>query len=671
VKRTPLTLIGVLTLLLAALLLPHAAGRAQTGGGLNQANDLYLPLVTSSGEVATPTIDGVPIRVGARFLPGEFISSQPEDANQITTAFLLNPFREFSIISVPYGPAPPIENLPDAAPGGADVYRSALADYRIQQGGTPQPGPTVSLFDQEITGSYSIVDLVIDSDTPQSTLIVEWVVEAESRLWIIRITRDLSDGTDLASFLDSLQGLVVEVDNTIVQQPSGSSALSSENRSQSSHSLQSPTALPSPSWWSGECNVNNHAGSYPLGAAFDGLVACGPLGTTRLVYFFDGARGQYEWQCTELAKRYLYLKHDIDPYQAHGKDVVNNMPQQYVGTLFERISNGTPNEAPESDDVISFGAATTYGHVAIVTAANVDANGNGSIEIIEQNWSQTGHRSLPVTNWRVGGSSSVTNWLHEKNAPAPDETVFVPAGEFQMGCHPDHNGGFDCYSHSHELPLHAVYLDAYTIDKYEVTNDQYAAFLNGRAGNDCGGYECVDLDSPYAHITYQGGQYVVESGYGDHPVIEVSWYGADSYCTENGGRLPTEAEWEKAARETTVRAYPWGDQYPDCTLANYYLGSGNYCVGDTTPVGSYPVGASPYGAMDMAGNVYEWVNDWYDGDYYSNSPYSNPPGPDTGTYKVLRGGSWLSLDYSVRAADRNFNDPTDRDNLVGFRCAQE
>jgi formylglycine-generating enzyme required for sulfatase activity/PKD repeat protein len=257
---------------------------------------------------------------------------------------------------------------------------------------------------------------------------------------------------------------------------------------------------------------------------------------------------------------------------------------------------------------------------------------------------------------------------------APADMIFIPAGEFQMGCHPAHNGGFSCSSD--ELPLHTVYLDAYNIDKYEVTNAQYADFLNARDSNDCGGYECIDLDDSDRHISLQDDQYVVDAGYDDHPVIEVTWYGADAYCLAGGKRLPTEAEWEKAARGgSDTRAYPWGDQTPDCSLANFYVGgSTGYCVGDTTQVGSYPTGASPYGALDMAGNVWEWVNDWYVSDYYDSYPVdgwpNNPPGPDTGTSKLLRGGGWYVVDSSLRVATR-VNDlyPDLSGNRDGFRCA--
>lgn len=219
--------------------------------------------------------------------------------------------------------------------------------------------------------------------------------------------------------------------------------------------------------------------------------------------------------------------------------------------------------------------------------------------------------------------------------------AYVPEGEFLMGANYEPSPDDQSPSYSDNQPQHSVSLDAFWIDQTEVTNRQYALCVS--AG------ECalpLSLKSPMRSTYYDDPQFE------NYPVIYVEWGMAKTYCEWVGRRLPTEAEWEKAARGTDGRAYPWGNNPPNDNLLNY-----NSLERDTTEVGKYPQGQSPFGVYDLAGNVWEWGSDWFGWTYYQSSPSSNPPGPEagspeTGGVRVLRGGSWYYREGSPRSIFR-------------------
>lgn len=263
--------------------------------------------------------------------------------------------------------------------------------------------------------------------------------------------------------------------------------------------------------------------------------------------------------------------------------------------------------------------------------------------------------------------------------------MLVPEGGFQMGDN-FREGSLD------ELPVHTVTLDAFYIGKFEVTNEQFAEFLNDRGVHSRSDTSWIDLrswsPSDRIWVNPYGVIYTVVDGYEDHPVTEVSWFGASEYAvwlsekTGKSYRLPTDAEWEKAARGDSLinaelghqRRYPWGDEI-DGSYADYHA-SGVPRINDTTPVGYYDGSiygdfqtsdsASPYGVYDMANKITEWVSDWFDEGYYSRSPTANPTGPATGSGRVKRGGGGFS--NSLRSANRNWNEPNGRSR---FRCVRE
>ncbi len=239
----------------------------------------------------------------------------------------------------------------------------------------------------------------------------------------------------------------------------------------------------------------------------------------------------------------------------------------------------------------------------------------------------------------------------------PDsEMVTVPAGSFEMGCNPAIDPLCQLLTDEDQ---HTVYLDEFQIDKYEVSFRRFQ--------------KCVDAEICLLPAIGGGMNYDRE-GVDKFPANGVTWEEADKFCKFEGKRLPSEAEWEKAARGTDGRIYPWGNNHPTCnvTVMDAPLAGELGCnTGNTLDVGSKPKGASPYGAMDMAGNLWEWVADWHAEKYYQESPENNPKGPATGLYKVARGGDFFSrLGFELRTSSRFYYEPSDYSIAVGFRCAQ-
>ena len=256
-------------------------------------------------------------------------------------------------------------------------------------------------------------------------------------------------------------------------------------------------------------------------------------------------------------------------------------------------------------------------------------------------------------------------------ASAKDEKqlILIPAGTFTMG---NDSRAAD------ERPVHKVYLDAYYISKYEVTNAEYYEFWRSLQANMETGrslqanMETKENTRPhtpenFTHLPHIGDWPVRAEKFPNHPVVGVSWHDAKAYAEWKGMRLPTESEWEKAARGYTDRTWPWGNAIEP--YANTSANDDGY-ENRIAPVGSFPKGKSYYGVMDMAGNVWEWTADWYSDVYYFRSPKRNPTGPEGGSWRVIRGGSWIDTLTRCSTTFRFYLYPNLKTSFVGFRVAK-
>ena len=259
----------------------------------------------------------------------------------------------------------------------------------------------------------------------------------------------------------------------------------------------------------------------------------------------------------------------------------------------------------------------------------------------------------------------------ENNDNTPDysvnmEMIPVDSGSFEMGCTSEQTGDCD----TDESPVHTVTLDSFKISKYEITNQQFANFMNAIGANSDGtqnGTQYLYIDRNNCRIKYDSGEFTPEDDKANYPVVEVTWHGAKAFCENQGGRLPYEAEWEYAARggsqnSTTNTKYAGSNTIDD--VAWYVINSGGniHEVGTKSP--------NELGIYDMSGNVWEWCNDWYGSNYYNNSPQNNPQGPADGSSRVLRGGGWNDAANFCRVSRRGDKSPDEASRYHGFRLVR-
>lgn len=298
-------------------------------------------------------------------------------------------------------------------------------------------------------------------------------------------------------------------------------------------------------------------------------------------------------------------------------------------------------------------------------------SGKPSVDIIDDDGDGFPH-------WSVAISSEEADCDDEDPDITPQEERWISEGYFFRGDDDAPLSG----------PVREIFVSGFCIDRTEVHNDEYAFFMTkmqeeGLINEDEDGELLYDFDDnddiyePTIEATETGYQAV--SGRGEHPVTEVWFSSAQRFCREYGKELPTEAQWEKAARGTDERRYPWGNEDPTCELSNFGTPQ-ERCEGDTLPVGSHPQGASPYGVLDMAGNVSEWVRDYFQEDYYSSSTDEDPQGPETGYYedetgqgfeaRIARSGNHSTEEGSMQVFHRTPEPAFGSSNGLGFRCVR-
>lgn len=383
----------------------------------------------------------------------------------------------------------------------------------------------------------------------------------------------------------------------------------------------------------------------------------------------DGTNIVYEWDfgdgATATGEQVNHTYATVGDYTVTltAGNSINQVATTKPVSIIDRTIEGLSAEFSSviaADDSLTLRASVDDG-------TNVTYNwtfGDGGIatgSVVTHTYLVTGYFDITLTAVNSVGQAFLEQSLIVLTGWTQDE-VLIPAGTFQMGCDEENlPAGGVCQENN--LPLHTVYLDTYHIDKYEVTNARYKA--------------CVDAgrcSAPSFNRSATREPYFTDPDYADFPVLFVNWNQARDFCIWDGKRLPTEAEWEKAARgDADTRSYTWGSTQPNCTLLNFNDTNSaiGHCEGDTTRVGSYPASMSPYGVMDMLGNVSELVNDLYAMDYYVDSPSTNPQGPSEGNSNyVRRGASWHEGRPRVDVRGSVIFGSGTGLEYIGFRCAR-
>jgi hypothetical protein len=428
-------------------------------GGVIAAGASIAPAMPNADADATAlsvSLDGTAVTVQGEALSGlgGFDLAPAGMAVSTASATARAPYREVTVTDVPYGTDDPDDPaLGPSYPGAAPSARASLQAYRLSQGATSLGTPQAQLFGAEVTGQANLLELTVDGPTPSPVAVSEWVAEEGSGLWLLRVAEEVDGATSLSALQPILSEEASVSVNLGDSAPSG--AFQSYQPDASAPAASAPAtdypqptaagtapggtggAIALPPWWNGICDTANYAAAaqdltgtaiaaYPLSssALWDGgLVACGPRpeygeGPDVSVHFPGAQWSVLEWECVELSMRWMYEAWGVDPYPANGSGVVWNYSStqsQYnpSGPALEAIANTGIGPMPVPGDVLSYGATSTAGHTAVVTGVDIDASGNGTVTVLEENASPTGWDTVDVSDWVLGGfDGGVTGWLH-------------------------------------------------------------------------------------------------------------------------------------------------------------------------------------------------------------------------------------------------------------------